>query len=341
MTRQVPLRDTRFDSIKAAITFAVNGTSSPDARAWSIARWGEAGAPREIIKAADASMVSDIDSASSAGVFDRELFRHGIRERAILFRLRGIRRTGFRVRSVTVSNSVATFVGEAKPILVLKPTVDNAGLEPAKVAGMSVWTKEALEASPGIEQLVFADLARAYADALDFAMFDPANDGSGIAPVSLTYGATAISATSDLADDLAEVFAAFSGNLAEAVFVTTPQIGAGLSDAFAGRDIGARGGELCGVPVLTSPAVPDGQLTLVDPASIMAAWDEEVELQTSEAGTVEMVSSDPTQDPPTGAAQVSLWQNNLRSIRAIGRVAWTAGGPSTAVSVTGLFPNAT
>nr|WP_166177010.1 phage major capsid protein [Altererythrobacter segetis] len=339
MTRQVALRETRLDATKAAITFAVCGTGDLHARAWAVERWGEAGAPREITKAADAVTVSDIDSSTSTGLLDRELFR-AVRERALLFRMRGIRRTGFRVRSTTISNSTATWVAEAKPIPVLKPAISNVGLVPAKLAAMSVWTKEALEASPMIEQLVFDDLTRAFADALDLAMFDPANDGSAIAPAALTNGATEVAATSDIDDDLAEVFAAFTGDLATAVFVTTPQIGAGLARDFNG-DVGARGGEIAGVPTLTSSAAPDGQLTLVDPATILAAWDEEVMLATSEAGTVEMVTSGFTQDQPTGAALVSLWENNLRSIRAIGRVAWEAAGPAAAVSITGLFPSAT
>lgn len=339
MTRSVALRETKLDAVKAAITFAVCGTSDMEARAWAVNRWGEAYTPREINKAADAVMVSDIDSSTSTGLIDRELFR-AIRERALLFRMRGIRRTGFHVRATTISNSTATWVAEAKPIPVLKPTINNVGLAPAKLAAMSVWTREALEASPMIEQLVFADLVRAYTDALDFALFDPDNDGTAIAPASLTNGATAVAATSDIDDDLAEVFAAFTGDLATAVFVTTPQVAAGLARDFNG-DVGARGGEIAGVPTLTSSAAPDGQLTLVDPATVLAAWDEDVELQTSEAGTVEMLTSGFTQDQPTGAALVSLWQSNLRSIRAIGRVAWEAAGPAAAVSITGLFPAAT
>jgi hypothetical protein len=339
MSRPVLLRETRHDTIKAAIAFAVTGTGDlHEGRAWAVERWGEAGAPTAIHKAADAVDVDYLDSSSSTGLLDRELFRT-IRERALLFRLRP-RRTGFRVRSTTISNSTATFVAEAKPIPILRPTITNVGLEPAKVAAMSIWTREALEASPGIEALVFDDLVRAGADAIDFAMLDATNDGSGAAPAALTYGGTTVAATSDIDDDLAELFAAFSGDLTTAVFLTTPQIGAGLSRDFNG-DVGARGGEIAGVPVLTSQAAPDGQLTLVDPASVMAAWDEIAELQTSEAGAVEMVTSGFTQDQPTGSAMVSLWQSNLRSIRMIGRVAWAAAGPSAAVSITGLFPAAT
>jgi hypothetical protein len=68
-------------------------------------------------------------------------------------------------------------------------------------------------AAPGIEQLVYDDLARAYTDAIDLALFDPANDGSGVEPASLTHGAPTIATTSDFAKDLAVLFALFEGNL--------------------------------------------------------------------------------------------------------------------------------
>ena len=341
MTRQVTLRETRLDAVKAAIAFGATGTSNLlEARAWAVGRWGEAGAPREIAKAVAAGDVDHIDSSTSTGLLDRELFR-AVRERALLFRMRSVRRTGFRVRATTISNSTAFWVAEGEPIPVMRPTIDNVGLEPAKLAAMSVWTKEALEAAPGIEGLVFDDLVRAFADGFDFALLDPANGGSGVAPASITNGATEIAATSDLDDDLAEVFAAFNGDLASAYWLTCPQVAAGLARGFNG-DVGARGGEIAGVPVLTSPAAPDARLTLVDPAGIAAAWDENAELQTSEAGAVEMEGEgDLTQNAPTGAALVSLWQSNLRAIRGIARVAWTQVGSASPVSITGLFPNAT
>src|SRR5690606_36290461 len=194
---------------------------------------------------------------------DREMFG-SVRERALLFALNP-RRTAFRTRSITVSNAVAGFVDEASPIPLVKPSITNAGLVPAKIAGMAAYTEEALTAAPGIEAQIFDDLDKAYSDALDFAMFDPSNEGSGAAPKSLTNGAPTVSAASNLDEDLAEVFAAFEGDLGSAVWVTTPQIGAGLSAAFSARDIGARGGELAGIPVLVSSAVSDARLTLVDP----------------------------------------------------------------------------
>lgn len=340
MTRTVALRETRLDTTKAAIAMAMSQTKDLyESRAWAVGRWGEAGAPTVIEKDSSASAISALDTGSTTGLSDRELFR-AIRERALLPRLQGLRRTAFRTRSTTISNSLASWVAEAKPIPVLKPSVTNVGLIPAKLAGLSVWTKEALAAVPGIERLVFEDLVSAVADGLDLAFLDPTNDGTAVAPKSVTYNSTEVAATANLDDDLAEIFAAFSGDLRSAYFLTCPQVAAGLATEFVGHDLGARGGTLCGIPVLTSNAAPDARLTLIDPASIMAAWDETIDLQTSEHGDVEMADSGFTQDQPTGSVLVSMWQSNLVAIRAIGRFAWAAAGPSAAVTLTGLYPNA-
>lgn len=338
-------RDVRLDTVKTAITFAAMGGDHGQTRQWAVNRWGENGAPAFVNKAeVPASSVADIDPTSTAGLVDRELFK-SIRERALIFRMRGWRRTGFRVRTTVLANSQAAWVREGAAIPLLRATIDNVGLAPAKLAALSVWTQQALESSPGIEGLVFDDLARAFSDALDFAMFDPTNDGSATAPASITNGAPAFVTTGDIGDDLAELFAAFDGPLTAAYFVTTPQVAAGLSNENAGRDLGARGGELAGLPVLTSDAAPDGQLTLVDPSALAVAHDDDVELETSREATIEMVDATPAMDaidvvPGAAASLVSMWQSNTVAIRAVGRTAWAAARPAT-VSVTGLFPDAT
>lgn len=344
MSRQVFSRDIRLDAVKAAVTFAAAGSDNPETRAWAVRRWGEDGAPGAVTKAETPAMtISDIDPSNTAGLIDRELFK-AVKERALLFRMRGWRRTGFRVRSITVSNSVAAWVEEGKPIPVLQPTIDNVGLEPGKLCALSCWTKESVETSPGIEQLIFDDLTRAYVDALDLAMFDPDNDGSGAAPASLTNGALAIASTGDIGEDLAELFAAFTGNLAGAYFITTPEVAAGLAAEPIGRDVGARGGDLAGVPVLTATAAPGGLLTLIDPTFVLAAHDDDLELSTGREASIEMLDSSlqgSAVADVNGASLVSMWQTNTVAIRAVGRVAWAAARPGAAVSITGLFPSAT
>lgn len=331
MTKQVLLRDRRHDAIKSALAFSQMGSESPDARSWAVRRWGEAGAPKFVDKAVASPISTDsMDATSISGVVDRELFA-AVREKAILFRMRGVRRTGFNIRSIAVRNSVAAWVAEGQPIPVLQPTIDAAGLDVAKVAALSVWTQTALETSPGIEGLIFADLVKALIDGLDLALLDPANAGAGVEPASLTNGAPAILSTGNLEVDLAALIAAFDGDLGSAYFTTTPDVATALATAPVGRDIGARGGELLGIPALTSPTAPAGQLALVDPSAVQAAWDENFQLETTKQGSVIM------DDAPLGGAQnlVSLFQLNLVAFRAIAPVAWSAARPAAAI-LTGL-----
>src|SRR5690606_11045651 len=126
------------------------------------------------------SSLASLDSIAE-GIVDRQIFGT-VRERSVLFRLRGLRRTGFRVRTITTSPAIATWVAEGAAAPMLSANIDNVGLARGKVVGMTAATQEALEGTPGIEQLLFNDLAAAYADALDDALLDPANDGSGVPP---------------------------------------------------------------------------------------------------------------------------------------------------------------
>lgn len=345
VTRQVFTRDVRLDTVKAAITFAACGSDREGTRQWAVDRWGADGAPNMISKAETPALsVADNDPTTTSGLIDRELFK-AVKERAVLFRMRGWRRTGFNVRSITVSSSRGVWVEEGKAIPVLQPEITAIGLDPSKIAGLSVWTREALESSPGIEQLVFDDLARAFADAADFAMFDPTNDGTGGAPASMTYGAPAISATSDVAEDIAVMISDFTGNLATAIIVTTPQVAAGLSGYEIGRDVGARGGDIAGIPVLTSAGLPEGQLTLLDPSFVLAAHDEDIELGTSKHGTIEMLDANLTGDaiavvPGTAASMVNMFATNCVSIRGVARFSWAAARAGVVSSITGLFPTA-
>jgi hypothetical protein len=337
VTRQVLSRDTRFDVIKIAMAYGAAGTEGAAAGQWAVNRWGEANAPMEVIKAAVPALnIADLDNTSVAGMIDRALMV-AVRERAMLFRMRGIRRTGFNTRAVTVGGTTAVWVAPGRPIPVLQPQIDATGLDPAVIASLSVWTERALETSPGIEAVIFDDLVRALANGLDAAFIDPANAGAGIPPASITHGAPAIAAGADLGADIANLIGTFAGDLASAYFLTSPATAAALAATQLGRDIGARGGELVGVPVLTGN-VPGGQLTLVDPTGVQAAWDEEAELSSSREGAVEMRDSGLQQDATTGAGAnlVSLWQLNLVAIRANTHVAWATARAGSVVSLIGL-----
>lgn len=337
--RVVSLRETKHDVIKSAIAFAMRGGNEhPAARSWAVERWGEAGAPRFIDKAAESSsIVNDLDSASTTGLIDRELFR-AVREQAVLFRLRGTRRTGWKVRSILTSGAVAAWVQEGKAIPVIKANFDNAGMEPCKVAAITVSTEEALSAAPGIEGQLFDDLTRAVVDTLDRDFLDPANSGvSGVTPPSITNGITPVAATSgDPAADLAALVAAFGGDLLSSYLIMQPDVAVSLAVTGKFPDLGVRGGEAIGLPVLTSRMAPIESVILFDPTGFMVAYDEEVLVESSGQGTLQMDDA-PTMSSaaPTPTNTVSLWQADSRAFRAVENVAWSearSGGVAMLIS---------
>lgn len=333
MTRQVMSRDVRLDAVKGMIAFAATGTDSEYARSWAIGRWGAANAPTIIEKADVSAILSEEIDTVATGMIDRQMFA-AVREKAVLYRLRGFRRTGFNVRSILTGGTTATWVAPGYPIPVSKPTFDNTGLDPFKICGLAVATLTALQDAPGLEQALFNDLVQAVVDAMDEALLDPTNAGvaDGM-PGSITNGVTPVTATSDPAADLAALVADFDGDLLSAYFTMTPETAVKLAATGLFRDIGARGGDLLGVPVLTAKTAPADSVALVDPSGVMAAFDEDVLLETGREGSVQM-SDAPTNDSvtPTPTNLVSLWQANLAGFRAISRVSWkTARAGSVAL----------
>jgi hypothetical protein len=327
--RQVFLRETKHDAIKSAIAFAFVGNEHPAARSWALDRWGQAGTPTFVDKAAESSSVMvDLDGSTTSGLIDRALFG-AVREQAVLFRLRGARRTGWNVRSILTGGTVASWVQEGKAIPVNKASFDNVGLEPCKVAGITVATDETLQAVPDIEAQLFGDLTRAVVDVLDRDLLDPANAGSaGVTPPSITNGVAPIVATSDPAVDLAALVAAFGGDLLSSYFVMRPETAVALAATGNFPDLGARGGEAIGLPVLTSRNAPIESVILVDPTGFMVAYDEAIQLEASRQGTLQMDDA-PTMSsvPPSPTNVVSLWQANSRALRAIANVAWEEARP--------------
>ena len=320
MTRQVFTRDVRMDQTKAAIAFAMGGDPETAAH-WAERRWGADGRPYEINKAV--GVLTDADATGNK-LIDTAIFS-AVRDRAVLFRMRGVRRTGFNIRSLTVAGTVANWIGEGAALPFTKPTFTQGGLDAFKVAGGTVATKEALQNGPGIETVLFEELVRAVTDEVDATLLDPTNAGTaGIVPAAITNGADAVAASaSDPAGDLAKLIAAFDGDLRAAYWTMNPKTAAKLGTLEVGRDLGMRGGELLGAPVLTSKTAPLTSIALIDPTGVLMAHDDDVLLTSSEAGAIE-VDAAPTSDAlaPTEVDLISLFQLNLMGFKAILNASW-------------------
>jgi len=314
------LRNIKLDTIKSAIALTMSDEDT--ARDWARQRWGVANAPEHVTKAAVSSTISsDVDTTAS--VLEDRAFFGLVAERAVLPRLRGIRRSGFRVRTVTTSGATAVFLGEGKAIPTFRPQFSNTGLLPKKVAAMTIATEAALNEASGIEATIHADLTAAFIDAMDGALLAPGNAGNAVTPASITNGVSPVIASSDPAEDFEALVDNLGGDPGAAYVIMSPVSATRLAGHQIGREVGARGGEIAGIPVITSRRCPRDLVVLVDPGGLIADWEDVVHIEASRHGTVKM-DTEPTMtaDSPTETTTLSLWQSNCVGFRAVGRVAW-------------------
>jgi len=301
-------------------------------------RWGNHSVPA-LLRTAVGSISSE--PLATIGAKDDEFFAR-VFERSLVGRL-GLREVPFNVRTLRMgSGSTGYWVGESKAIPLSKPVLTGSTLPRKKVGVLWLATNESLEhAHPATERPLEDDGINAIVGATDMAFLDPANGGTADMPPAVTHGAPSLASTGDPSVDVASLIAAFTGDLATAVFVTSPTIGAQLAlarDPLGSHtfpDAGPRGGSIVGMPLLTTRWSPD-QIALIDPAGI-AARIEAIEVARSNAAKLEC-DDEPTgaSDTPTGAtkAMISLFQNDLTAFRALVYANWEAQRPSVVV-VTG------
>ena len=292
---------------RALLALAASKGLKAEATAYAAARWGSASRAAEVVKAA-------VTAGDLGGLYRSAAteWTNAVRERSIIGRAR-FRRSRFYVRTRALSDNVsAAWVseGEARPVSV--PSWDVAELQPHSLSAMVVATMESVkEGGTEFEDALRAELTRAAAEAADAALLDPDNDGSGKAPASMLNGAPSVELGASIDDALAELVAAFEGDLTQATFVTSPEVAVALHSADR-PNIGIQGGELLGAPVLTTRGAPEGVLALIDPSRILVAMGE-VDIRASEQGTFEAEE---------GEGHVSLFQANCIALRAELAAAW-------------------
>lgn len=231
---------------------------------------------------------------------------------------------------------MASWVAQGQPIATTAASFERITNQPLKLGSILPVTQEVLRgAGPDFESALSAELVRAVASLEGLSFIDPANAGvDGETPASVLFGTTAIPATDDSAADLKALIASFTGDLETAVFVMNPATAVSL--AAGGFDgIGARGGELLGVPAVTSSAVPysaasGGLVALVDPRKILLS-DQGVTLDKSDQALVQ-VGTDSSGDPQ----YLSLWQNNCSAIKIVRGLNWQAAQPGCATYLSGV-----
>lgn len=329
---------------RMAIATAIGKGFVANAAEIANARWGEGSQPARLLKAAVSA--GSTDDANWAGPLAGEVrsaaaeFMAAVRQQSIVGRLAGLRRLPPRVPILLqTGKATGAWVKQGEPMPVSRMAFRRSTLETMKVAALCVVTEELLRsAEPGAEDVIRADLVRAVAEASDLAFIDPTNAGAeDVTPASVTHGVDPLAIGASLSASITQLVANFTGDLQAAYFVGAPELFASMAGADY-PNIGARGGEIVGIPALASAQAPRGagdsyMLTLIDPTGIAyTADDEAAQIKTSTQGSIEM-SDTPDGD---GAEMVSLWQLNLVAIAALLHENWRVEREGSVAMITGI-----
>lgn len=315
------------------------------ARHFAIAQYGANSLPvrllhKGIIGTPDVIGDADFRTASEAFI---ALARRGSLVEAING-VSGFAKVPFNVPFLAEGEGVTAYwTQEAAPIKTSREGFKALRLPVLKLAALVVLTAELLKLiGPTADAMLNRSLMRA-ANLLEGTSFiDPANVGvPGEQPASITYGAPSTPSSGSMpaaiADDIENLCADFTGDLASSVWLLSPATGVTL--ALMGASVGALNlgvggvGYLAGVPAIAHRAVPAGLLVLLDPSGI-AVSERVLEVDASTQSTVEV------EDDQGGASTlVSLWQMNLAAASMREYVNWQRVNDG-AVSVLTGFPAA-
>ncbi|MGU1371682.1 phage major capsid protein [Pseudomonas aeruginosa] len=223
----------------------------------------------------------------------------------------------------------AYWTAQGQPKVATHTAFEQKRLDSKKVTALLVLTNELLQGQgAAFESAVSNDLVNPIAALEGVSFLDPTNSGNAESPASITSGVTPIPSSGSDADavrtDIRALFASFGGSLETAVIAMHPESALELSmmQASLGEtSLTVRGGEMFGIPVVTSNSVPkdsNGALVaLIDPAGILLT-DEGVDIKQSTIATIQ------TDDGQGGTGYLSLWQNDLTSALAERFLNWEA-----------------
>jgi HK97 family phage major capsid protein/HK97 family phage prohead protease len=268
-----------------------------------------------------------------------------LRPLTIIGRIPGLTRVPFKVKIPRqIGGATVNWVGEGAPKPLTSLAFDSVTLDFAKIAGIIVINQElARLASPSAELLVRNDLAAAVVQFMDSQFVDPTKSAtSGVSPASITNGVTPTIATGTtgaaLRADMKTMLSAFlTANMQVSNVVLLMSQRVALSISLMTNSLGQKefpgltmnGGDLMGIPVITSENIPstggsptDGDPIIVLSApDILLADDGQVSIDASQEASLQM---DTAPDSPATASTtfVSLWQQNQIGIRAERYINW-------------------
>jgi HK97 family phage major capsid protein len=334
---------TRF--IAAKIVAKMDGGIS--AFDYANARFADTPEVGEILKAAvaagnttDATWASPLVQLQNA----TNEFLDLLRPATIIGRIPGLTRVPFNIRiPLATADPTAYWVGEGQVKPVSAAAFDSTTLSFAKAVGISVMTEELLRfSSPSAEALLRNGLINAVAYLTDRTFVDPTAASTGSSPASVTNGVSAVAPTGTTADAFRDDFATLLATylaanyaLSGLVILMTSQQALKLSlmrNTLGNKEfpeLGANGGSIEGVPVITSENIPaaggsptDGYpIIAMHAPSILLADDGGVNIDMSREASLQMDSA-PDSPQTASTVMVSMWQQNMVAIKAERFITW-------------------
>jgi hypothetical protein len=194
-------------------------------------------------------------------------------------------------------------------------------LEVYKLGAITVATMESLRTENINAELMIRDaLVRSIAHRLDVDFLDPANTGTANEkPASITSGA---GDSNSPQEPLFEWGDTFTGDPNNAWVLLNPWRAGRLHSANH-VETGVRGGRFHGMPLVTSTAVPEEVMVIVDPNYVAVALGS-AQVSTSTNATIEMEDAPSDASAPTVSGQnlVSMFQSNSAAVRAFVEANW-------------------
>lgn len=276
-----------------------------------------------------------------------------LRPATLIGRIPGLRRVPFNVSMPTqTAGGTYGWVGEGAGKPVTNAQFASVSLGMAKAAGIIVLTAELVKSSsPSAQETVRDELINGIQSYLDAQFIDPSVAAvANVSPASITNGVagTAASGTTEAnaRTDLRALLGGFvTGNFGLGGVVLLMSEGTAFTLGTLVNAVGeatfpsmtATGGNLLGIPVITSNTVGNS-IVAVHAPSILYADDGGTEIDVSREASLIMDTA-PDAVVQAGAAapvMTSLWQRNLVGLRAERWINWSRARAGSVRMVTGV-----
>lgn len=180
-------------------------------------------------------------------------------------------------------------------------------------------------------------------ESTDRAFLDAGAGTAGLRPASVLNGAQSVAATATFATDFKALVNLITTDLKDPVLLMRPKVATALAaiDSQLTRNAKVEGGDIAGIPIITSTNVPtdsdspgDNQIVLLDAAEVLFS-DGGIEIDTSRQASVQMDTA-PDSPPVASTVQVSLWQSDLLAVKLLRFINWQMRRPGSVAVLTGV-----